>query len=40
MSKLTELLEKKKERKQNMPIKGSYYSKTEDFEFEFKKCDE
>ena len=40
MSKLTELLEKKKERKQNMPTKGSYYSKTEDFEFTFKKCDE
>ena len=40
MSKLTELIEKKKERKQSMPIKGSYYSKKEDFEFEFKKCDE
>ena len=40
MSKLTELLEKKKDRKQNMPTKGSYYSKTEDFEFEFKRCDE
>ena len=40
MSKLTELIEKKKERKQNMPTKGSYYSKTEDFEFTFKKCDE
>ena len=40
MSKLTELLEKKKERKQSMPTKGSYYSKTEDFEFTFKKCDE
>ena len=40
MSKLTELLEKKKERKQSMPTKGSYYSKKEDFEFTFKKCDE
>ena len=40
MSKLTELIEKKKERKQSMPTKGSYYSKTEDFEFEFKRCDE
>ena len=40
MSKLTELIEKKKERKQSMPTKGSYYSKKEDFEFEFKKCDE
>ena len=40
MSKLTELLEKKKERKQSTPTKGSYYSKKEDFEFEFKKCDE
>ena len=40
MSKLTELLEKKKERKQSMSTKGSYYSKKEDFEFTFKKCDE
>ena len=40
MSKLAELLEKKKERKQSLPTKGSYYSKKEDFEFEFKKCDE
>ena len=40
MSKLTELIEKKKERKQSMPTKGSYYSKKEDFEFTFKKCDE
>ena len=40
MSKLTELIEKKKERKQGMPLKGSYYSKTEDFEFEFKRCNE
>ena len=40
MSKLTELIEKKKERKQSMPTKSSYYSKTEDFEFEFKRCDE
>ena len=40
MSKLTELIEKKKERKQSMPTKGSYYSKTEDFELEFKRCDE
>ena len=40
MSKLTELIEKKKERKQSMPTKGSYYSKKEDFEFEFKRCDE
>ena len=40
MSKLTELIEKKKERKQSLPTKGSYYSKKEDFEFEFKKCDE
>ena len=40
MSKLTELIEKKKERKQSMPTKGSYYSKKEDFEFEFKKGDE
>ncbi len=30
MSKLTELIEKKKERKQSMPTKGSYYSKKED----------
>ena len=40
MSKLTELIEKKRERKQSLPTKGSYYSKKEDFEFEFKKCDE
>ena len=30
MSKLTELIEKKKERKQSLPTKGSYYSKKED----------
>ena len=38
MSKLTELIEKKKERKQSMPTKGSYYSKKEDFEFDYEKC--
>ena len=40
MSKLAELIEKKKERKQSMPTKGSYYSAKEDFEFEFKRCEE
>ena len=40
MSKLADLVAKKKARKQSMPLKGSYYSKKEDFEFEFKRCDE
>ena len=40
MSTLTELVEKKKDRKKNTPVKGEYYSKTEDFTFEYRKCNE
>lgn len=37
---LAEFIANKKERKKNKPFRGTYYSKTEDCDIEFKKCDE
>ena len=37
---LADLVAKKKEKKKELPLRGEFYSETEDFTFEFKKCDE
>lgn len=37
---LADLIAKKNSRKQKTPIRGEFYSKTEDYTFSFKKCDE
>ncbi|WP_455805614.1 hypothetical protein [Clostridium butyricum] len=40
MSTLKDLVNKKKDRRKDTPTKGEFYSKSEDFTFVFKKCNE
>lgn len=37
---LADLMAKKKSRKKDSPLYGEFYSKTEDYTFSFRKCDE